>query len=1330
MLDFVEIKIKYPKKDVAEVYPDFKVTKSKDLMIKGGDFYAVWCEDIGLWSTDEDDLIRLVDNMTNQYVEDNKEALSAFRVKKRLMMYSSSGMIDAWHRNCKQQRRDNFHMLNQKICFANTPVNKKDYASIRLPYALEPGECNAYEELISTLYSPEERHKIEWCIGSIVTGASVDLQKFLVFYGPKGSGKSTVINIIYKLFSIDKDNPGYCCVFDAKSLGSSDKQFALESFKNGPLVAIQHDGNLSKIEDNTRLNSLVSHERMSVNEKNKSIYENAFKSFLIMGTNDPVKITNAKSGILRRLIDVSPTEQKVPTKRYNILVKQIDFELGAIACRCAEVFLEDPNFYDNYIPLSMMSATNDFYNFVEDSYMIFKREDSVSLKVAWEMYKEYCSECNVPYPMTRMAFKEELKNYFWEYSDRSYTDDGRIRNVYSKFRTDKFDIVVVEKKEPEVTSWLKFGEQPSLLDDILKDCPAQYATESGIPKKKWDNVTTKLSDIDTSRLHYVKIPENHIVIDFDIPGENGEKDFKKNYEEALKWPETYAELSKSGKGIHLHYIYNGDVSELSPTYSDHVEVKIFSGNSALRRLLSKCNDKSIATISSGLPLKEEREVKVINEQAVKDEKHLRNKIAQQLRKESVQSTSQSMSLIKKILDEAYESGMNYDVSDMYGAILGFAAFSTNSSAKCLDILETLHFKSEEPPIITFSVDEDLYFYDIEVFPNLLLINYKKDGDPTMYRLINPKPKDIEALIKKKLVGFNCRRYDNHIIYAALLGYSNEEIYRLSKRIINGEKGCFFSQAYNISYTDVYDFASNANKMSLKKLEIKMGIHHQELGYDWDQPVPEDKWIFVSEYCDNDVIATEMAFHYLKADFTAREILASLAGLSVNDTTNTLTARIIFGSNKKPQGEFCYRNLAEPITIINPEVVEFLKEACPVMMSQSHLNDGITLSDLPYFPGYVFEHGRSTYKGYEVGEGGFVYAEPGIYSDVALLDVASMHPHSTIAECLFGPKFTRRYREIVEGRVSIKHEAWDEVNNMLNGALSPFIQKVLAGEMTSDDLATALKTAINSVYGLTAAKFDNEFRDKRNLDNIVAKRGALFMINLKEEVENLGYSVIHIKTDSIKIPHADPQTIQYVMDYAQNYGYTFEHEATYDRICLVNDAVYIAKYASEETCMKLYGYLPGNNKKAIKKGMMWTATGTQFAVPYVFKTLFSKEPVIFEDLCEIKSVSKGALYLDFGSENDHDYRFVGRVGQFCPMKETIGVDLMCLRDEKYVSPPGTKGYKWLESEYVRTNNLENSIDISFYENLVEEAKKTIYLYGSFDDFISEKPYNDDEVAPFA
>ena len=1384
MLDFLKIETRPGKRNTIEIYPNFVVRKSKDLLIRAGDFYAIWVEDRGLWSTDEDDAIQLIDRELDKYKEENKDRFDA-HVKVLYMWDSKSGMIDAWHRYCQKQMRDSFVMLDSKLLFANSGVNKKDYASKRLDYPLEPGESPAWDKLIGTLYSEEERHKIEWCIGAVVSGASRHIQKFLVLYGEGGTGKSTILNVVQKLFK------GYDAVFDAKALGSAAHQFALEPFKKNPIVAIQHDGDLSRIEDNTRLNSLISHEEQIVNEKHKGQYGAAFGCFLFLGTNSPVKITNAKSGIIRRLIDASPSGNKLGPKEYRETVKQIDFELGAIAYRCQDIYLEDPHYYDDYIPMAMMGASNDFYNFIIDSYHVFKKEDGTTLKAAWEMYKTYCDEAKVPYPMSRRSFQEELKNYFLEYNDRFSLDDGsRVRSYYSGFRTDRFEQKTGGKKAKAKTkkSWLEFDCTESIFDVECADCPAQYATSNGTPANKWAKVKTKLSDLDTTRLHYAKVPDVHIVIDFDIPDENGNKCLERNLEAASHWPPTYAELSKSGQGIHLHYIYNGDPNRLSRVYDDHIEVKVSVGDSSIRRKLTKCNDIPIATISSGFPLKGED--KLVNFEAVKSEKALRTLIKRNLNKEIHGHTKPSINFIHQILEDAYNSDLSYDVSDMQNAVYAFAANSSNSADYCIKLVNTMKFKSEEPSEFVNNDESSIVFYDVEVFPNLFLVNWKYAGEgKPVVRMINPSPTEITELIRFRLIGFNCRRYDNHILYARMMGYDNEQLYKLSQKIINSPKGQshkhMFGEAWNLSYTDVYDFA--ATKQSLKKWEIELGIHHQELGLPWDKPVPEDMWTKVAEYCDNDVIATEAVFNHLKGDWTARQILADLAGLSVNDTTNTLTGRIIFGSERKPQGQFHYRNLAEPVYELDGESMEFLTEVAPEMMAKPH---GEAKSLLPYFPGYKFEMGKSIYKGVEVGEGGRVFAQPGIYFNVALLDVASMHPHSAIMEILFGVKFTRRFREIVYGRVHIKHEAWEEVNQMLDGKLTPYIQKVINGEMSSDDLATALKIAINSVYGLTAASFDTLFRDKRNRDNIVAKRGALFMVDLQEAVEKCGFKVVHIKTDSIKIANATQDIIDFVMQFGLRYGYTFEHEATYEKMCLVNDAVYIAKYATLEHCYELYRHEHIEfNKDTIKKnkksGGTWTATGKQFQVPYVFKKLFSKESIEFEDICETKEV-KTAIYLDMNENlpvqpeyesllairragkpyedltrkekslvdmfknisdvelleqvnKSHAYRFVGKVGNFCPIKEGCGGGELLRENKdkddnvKYDSVTGAKGYRWLEAEMVKELGLEKDIDLSYYNKLVDDAVMAISQYGDFEHFISDDGglpnFPPDEELPF-
>lgn len=1369
-------------KNVIEVYPKFKVGRTTDLMIRGGDFYAVWLEEKGVWSTSEFEAQSLIDNELDQYYAKHRERLDACGAKICHLWDAESGMIDRWHKYCQQQMPDVYHELDETLVFANDPVKKTDYASKRLEYPLEAGDISAWDKLVGTLYSESERHKIEWAIGAVVSGDSKKLQKFLVFYGSAGTGKSTILNVIQKLFD------GYYAVFDAKALGSSSNMFALEAFKSNPLVAIQHDGDLSKIEDNTRLNSLVSHELMTVNEKYKSTYSNRFNAFLFMGTNKPVKITDARSGLIRRLIDVHPSGNKLSPSEYKTTTSQVAFELGAIAKHCLDLYLEDPDYYDGYIPSEMMGASNDFYNYVIDSYPVFKKEDGITLKAAWEMYKEYCEEARVPYALSKRSFKEELKTYFKKYDERLNLDGSRIRSYYSGFRRERFEEVSVPV-EDATPNWLNLNCTESLFDKVFANCLAQYASgENDTPVQPWDKVKTTLANIDTNKTHYMRPPLSLICIDFDLKDKDGNKSAALNLNAAAKFPKTYAELSKGGGGLHLYYYYDGDPTLLSRVYDDEIEIKVFTGKSSIRRRVSKCNDVPIATINSGLPLKEESK-KMVNTEVVQTEKGLRTTIKKCLCKEVHANTRCNVDFIKHVLDKAYDSGLTYDVSDMTDAVVHFAANSTNQAAYCLKTVSDMKFKSDdeiESEPVTPTLDSPRVIYDIEVFPNLFLICWKKlgKGNPVV-TMINPKPEEVEKLLGFNLIGFNCRKYDNHFLYArAFLHWNNAQLYSLSQGIISGDQNVFFREAYNISYTDIYDFASSGNKKSLKKLEIEMfnkandpnsnmdddlrellkGIHHHELGLHWDEPVPEELWPKVGEYCCDDVLATEAAFYYLSADWTAREILADLADMSPNTKTNTLTTKIIFGGNKNPQHSFCYRDMSKPVhegdPVYTPEVIEFLREVCPEMMSEPH---GPDKSLLPYFPGYEFNFGVSTYRGDTAGEGGYVYSEPGMYGNVALLDVASMHPHSVIAECLFGVKYTKAFRDIVEGRVSIKHEAWDEVNHILDGKLTKHIERVKSGEISSKDLANGLKTAINSVYGLTSARFTNAFKDSRNKDNIVAKRGALFMIDLKNAVQERGFIVAHIKTDSIKIPDATPEIIQFVMDFGKRYGYTFEHEATYDRMCLVNKAVYIAKYKDADACQEMYGYVPGDNKK---KGGTWTPTGDQFAVPYVLKKLFTHEPIVMSDLCETFAVAKGALYLDFNEqlpdvseaekklskltkekqkavsngftfEHDdeiqqltdeikagHNFRFIGRVGQFTPVLSGKGGGILYrINEGKLYAAQGSDGYRWLESETAINQSNTNAIDYSFYNTLVDNAIADISEYGDFEWFVSDDPYVD-------
>jgi hypothetical protein len=1384
MLDFMKLKqcsIYGGKKLYLKPY--FKSnTKVCDIMTRGNGFYAIWDFENECWSQNIDRAYELIDASIREYVAARKEVDGDNCFNGIEILYaedSDSGVTDSFIKYISQ-RGQQFTPLNTKVVFKSDKPSRELYSSMRLPYDPLDVPTPNYDELMSVIYSDEERQKIEWLVGAALCGDNDKIQKFGVFYGDPGTGKGTVLDIISWLFGKTKKDRGYTTYFEASALGKSADQFALEPFKNNPVIAIQADGNLSRIEDNSRLNTLIAHEPLVMNEKNTKRYITKFDTILFMASNSPVKITDAKSGLLRRLIDIRPSGKIMNGAKFKELKSKIKFELSGIAYQCMELYSNNKSLYDDYRPMDMMAKTNDFYDFVLEYYDRFLMEDYVTLATTWEWYKKYAEDSSLTFKLQRRQFALELSSYFESgpLDEWSIDEDGtrrHVSSVYRGFKKEKFknvksvvtEVVRVKKRGDENTKdipdWLKLHEvvdveevERNPFNVYFNDGIAQYAVidESGKgsrPKRKWDDVRAKLRSINTTKEHYIltqSVEPALIVVDFDLKDDSGEKSLKKNLEAAAKFPKTYAETSKSGKGLHLHYIYDGDVNELSMLYDTDIEIKVFRGNSALRRRLSLCNNEEIAHLSSGLPLKEVKH-KVIDLNRIENEKHLRACIMKALQKKVHANTRPNVDYIKHVTDIAYESGLHYDVRDLASSISNFAAGSTNQSDYCLSVVPDIHYCSDD---ISDNMETKEYlekpiaFFDWEVFPNLTILCYKveggirgEEGKKEVVKLINPTANQVSAFLHDyRAVGFNNLDYDNQISYARILGWTNEEIFKLSKALTSKDKEesrkAKFREAKNLSYTDIYDFSNT--KQSLKLWEIELGIHHQEFPLPWDKPVPESKWDEAADYCANDVCATEVLFYHLKEDWDARQVLSKLSGLTVNDRTNAHSERIIFGRDRHPQSKFNYVDLSEEF-----KGYEFNKFGKFDKERYNKNKDGES----------VMTSGKSIFMGDDPSEGGYVYYETGIYKNVALLDIASLHPSTIEWLQLFGPEYTARFSEVKSARVAIKHKAWDEARGYLDGALVQFlegVEKLSEDEQQefADSLSYAFKIVINSVYGCTSAPFPNAFKDPRNIDNIVAKRGALFMILLKHEVQKRGFTVAHVKTDSIKIPEATEEIISFVMDFGKKYGYNFEHEATYEKFCLLNKSVYIAKYDEF-----------GERTKGGRHANCWTPTGAEFQHPYIFKTLFSHEPITFKDMCETKSVSNGAsIYLDMNEkltwdleeeveemrenletlqkgklearreikkkveeiESIHNLEFVGRCGLFCPVVRGAGGGIMLrVAGEKKDAVNGTKGYRWLESDYILKNGLEDQIDISYFRKLVDDAYADIAKYGDADEFVN-------------
>lgn len=1385
----------------------------QDIIGNGNNLIAFWDDDKKEWRQSFGELCTYIDRKLTEY-RDNNEVY-------RNGGYKVSKWADLSTNNAIRFKRDILPILseashfgpgdvNNKLTFATSETKKKDVALYRLPYDPIDIQTPAFDTFSERLYG-EEINKVLWHMGCALCNDNMKNHKVMLIYGMPGSGKSSLLKIIKEVFK------NYAEYVDIDRIADSTDKFALAQLKRNPSVGLCDEADLTRVNTNSILNKVFSHDELSINEKNQKAFNLDSRTLFFIGTNHPVNITDSNSGLTRRIVDVQPQGQNMfkPKEFEELMDRIMKTEIPGIAYKAIDIYKRcGAGYYNKYVSTAMKKFTDITYNFMVDwidssemnataipidSRYIPGRWISVK-KVYKNCYMPYCSESGIKRIKSINEFKIDFGNYFSQtYDDpsskRLKNDDDSTtfaRGPWVKdLRIDKFEDSIAEKipefaPEKPVPDWLKLKEQKSVLDDILKDCLAQLGDEEkGTPKESWDYCKTTLKEIDTRALHYVMVQgdkQNHIVVDFDIADKDGKKDLMINIRKAIELglPMTYAETSKSGGGLHLHYYYDGDIDMLERRWpGEDVEIKVYTGKSSLRRKLSICNDISPVHLAADvLPTRKEKK-KVLSDSAIKNQDHLRNCIMKALRKEiEPGSTVVCVSYIKKVLDDAYESGIAYDVRDLQGKVLTFCMGSTNKKNECLAMFNTMNFCNIDVDMdVTEQPELPLAFYDIEVVPNLLLVEWMEDYDgAVVHKMFNPEPDELVKLwTTHRLVGYNNREYDNHIIYSrGRFGYSNEQMHKQSHILVKEKtfevkKQATFGEAYGISYADIYDYYGDKSKR-LKDWEIELGIDHLEWDMDWDKPLPEDEWERFAKYCENDVISTRAVWHATQGEFMARKILADLSGLTVMDKTNSHTQQIIFGSDRKPQSQFNYRDMGNVMSIDEARTEEILKESgidisCPEFTK-------FDSNGMPVFPGYEFKLGKSIYRNFGEGEedrteGGYAKGNPNMYGRAWTFDVASMHPSTIKAEKLFGEKYTKRFEDILEARLAVKHKDIEKMKTILDGKLAKYADKP---EMFKT-IQKALKIAINSVYGLTSASFANRCRDPRNIDNIVAKRGALFMTNLENEVTAKGYKVIHIKTDSIKIADPDDYIINFVMNYGKLYGYNFEVEHKFDKICLVNNAVYIAQLSEDDD-----EWLEEKEKAEKEDNPIptrWTATGKEFQIPYVFKKLFSGEDISFEDLCVKNKVSGGDIFIDFNegypdvsefetlkelrnkfsqpyesvgsptkkakalmesydylSDEDidneiakgHNYVFVGGVGQFCPVRDGYSRgDLIRITKEgkkQYVT--GSKGYKWVESSNIKNDNWKSMIDYGYFDDLCKTAIEEISVYGDFYEF-ADKPF---------
>lgn len=1344
MYDFLKVEKAWDNKKQRYVYtPSFIIRSNcKDLMVRGGKFYALYNEQNGLWETRDPRAIELIDEQVREYVE-SKEGPDQMSDTEhgpmiRRIADQRTGLVRNWHNFCENDYKGEWHPLNQKVIFSNQDAKRNDYCSVKLDYPLIEGPTPYYDKICNKLYLPSEVEKWEWFVGSIIAHEQRNLQKMLVFYGEPGTGKSTIIGKVIAENLFNGFECDYVTKFEANNLCGHDT-FGTQFLEKDAVLAYDDDAEMQVITSKTTLNKIVSHEAIEVNPKFGRKFTVRPNCMLIVGSNEPVQMS-PNSGMNRRLIDIRPTGQKLSPEEYDECIEHLPFEKSGIAWKCYTTFKRlGKHAYDKYIAEDMLNRTSPFQNFVVENYISLK--DGVSLANAYKMYCEYAEMCRFKNVLVRHKFRDTLKLYFTSYDNA----------VFHGFKGERIGLKTLEEIESEKLldeeiseespkHWLIFDETVSLFDRAYQDCLAQYANDEGTPRNKWANVTTKLKEIDTHKLHYVLTPGDLIVLDFDIKGDDGEKSFEKNLAKAEKYPPTYAELSKSGAGIHLHYIWTGgDPDKLSRVVEPNVEVKVAKGNSALRRCVTKCNSLPISELSSGLPLKDEGgKKKVLDWDGFKNERALRQFVVNCLLKRHHGYTKPECDYMKKELDAAYEKGFTYDIRDLDQDIFCFAMSSSNKADYCMDVVSHLHLCSkdveeaehrEETTVTTEDYDNSpIIFLDVEISPSArqakaagtnypdtipddtpahFVVVWKYRGSDEIITMVDPKSSEVEKLFRYRIIAHNGISYDANMCYAAAQGYTSEELYSESQKLISKDpvlnKQAKFYQARKLFFADTYEYP--VNKQKLKLWEIELGLTHLEWDKPFEWPVPDCELQDYVNYCKNDVVSLEAVFEATQADFIAKEMLADLAGGSVIDTTNSLSTKFVKGDTDHL--ELIYTDFTTGKQY--GDGVPF--ELKPITQAEYEaLGDDWTdvkPNNINHFPGYhyvLMEDGKchNMFRGIDLGRGGYVYNNEGMYGRAVTKDSASHHPSSIEQLNLFG-KQTSRYSDLKKARYAIKHKDYDTVRKMFDGKLA----KYLDDPSKAKALSNALKLVLNAFYGMTSSPHDYfEAKDPRNINNIVALRGAIVLKIIQDEVEARGFTVIHIKTDSIKIADPTDDILKLVDEIGAKYGYTFEVEHTWSRICLVDKAQFIGMHDYDDP----------------ESPFEWDATGAKFQMPYIYKTMFTHEEITFEDFKETFNVKQGTLHLVYNEGTDKEIdKFVGTCGQFTPVKKGLGAHLYRVKDGKRFAATGSTNketkekYEWVESDTV-SEIYENVIDMNYYNSKVNEAIADLSKFGDYDWFV--------------
>jgi hypothetical protein len=423
-------------------------------------------------------------------------------------------------------------------------------------------------------------------------------------------------------------------------------------------------------------------------------------------------------------------------------------------------------------------------------------------------------------------------------------------------------------------------------------------------------------------------------------------------------------------------------------------------------------------------------------------------------------------------------------------------------------------------------------FDVECFPNFWCCSFlepESGRHTTLRQTLDGPPMDVERLrrlmTRNRIVSFNGNGYDVPKVFAAIKGFTNTQLKRLSDEIITeGLRPWHFEDKYEIripklDHIDIIDVAPGM--VGLKLYGARLHSNKlQDLPYEPDTHLTPEQMDAVEAYNINDLWVTWELYQSLAEDIRLREDLREMAGVDLRSKKGAQVAALVLkqqitkrtgSAPGKSQLGPGYRFKYDP-----PPYLTFQTEQMRSLLDEIRATDFQVSGEGKVALPRALEGRIVTLSGCacRMGIGGLHSTESGVshHSDEDGLlidrDFDSYYPNVMLALRLaprhIGDAFLDVFGGIVDSRMEAKGQA--------NDASLPDATRKAAKK-----LADRLKLIVNSTFGLTGSRYSYLYDPKVMIQ--VTLTGQLLLLWLAEQAEVLGIPVASANTDGIvvKVP---------------------------------------------------------------------------------------------------------------------------------------------------------------------------------------------------------------------